>query len=232
MSTALQACLLAEEAGMQVLPPLCTSEAQSKPVQKGLLGWPPPDTMAQTIMTALGLHGDTTDGINSPQDLTAATSDDDAIDLLFLHVAWDETCGGKGCSSSAALHHWLDDVLRLLFQHSTFSSSVLAAILLRNQQTDGMHKTSSQGAVFEAEDFPRVVRPQQSHCISNMQPVSLCLSQSSLIIQHLPGVVRQDNVQTLSSSEIRMHGGGGCILAEHVLPELAYKLGRAAKYGA
>lgn len=199
---------------MQVLPPLCTSEAQSKPVQKGLLGWPPPDTMAQTIMTALGehracwpqvssllklqcqapmpagLHGDTTDGINSPQDLTAATSDDDAIDLLFLHVAWDETCGGKGCStselvqleastaqlqhtwqavalppdvapvadlshwqyagSSAALHHWLDDVLRLLFQHSTFSSSVLAAILLRNQQTDGMHKVRSLAACMLA----------------------------------------------------------------------------------
>lgn len=39
-------------------------------------------------------------------------------------------------------------------------------------------------------------------------------------------------MQTLSPSEFRVHGGGGCILAEHVLPELTYKLGRAAKYGA
>lgn len=124
MSTAPQACLLAEEAGMQVLPLLCTSEAQGLPVPKGLSGWPPPDIMAQTIMTALGEHracwpqvssllklqcqapmpagfnGDTVDGISSLQDLTPATNDDDAIDLLFLHVAWDETGGGKGCSTS------------------------------------------------------------------------------------------------------------------------------------
>ena len=56
MSTAPQACLLAEEAGMQVIPLLCTSKDQSKPVQKGLSGWPPPDIMAQTIMTVFGEH--------------------------------------------------------------------------------------------------------------------------------------------------------------------------------
>ena len=51
-------------------------------------------------------------------------------------------------------------------------------------------QASSSGAVFEEEDFPRVVKPQQSHCISNMQTVCHSLSQSSLMIQHLPGVVR------------------------------------------
>ena len=40
--------------------------------------------------------------------------------------------------SSAALHQWLDDVIRLLFQYPTFSSSVLTAILLRNQEAHDM----------------------------------------------------------------------------------------------
>lgn len=39
-------------------------------------------------------------------------------------------------------------------------------------------------------------------------------------------------VQKLSLSEARLQGGGGCILAEQILPELAYKLGKAPKYGA
>lgn len=32
--------------------------------------------------------------------------------------------------------------------------------------------------------------------------------------------------------EIVERGAAGCILAERLLPEVAYKLGRAAKYGA
>lgn len=51
-------------------------------------------------------------------------------------------------------------------------------------------QASSPGAVFEEEDFPRVVKPQQSHCISNMQTVRHSRGHSTLMIQHLPGVVR------------------------------------------
>ena len=54
MSTSSEACLLAEQAGMQVLPLVCSSQAQCNLVPKGLSGWPPPNIMAQTIMTVLG----------------------------------------------------------------------------------------------------------------------------------------------------------------------------------
>lgn len=124
MSTAPQACLLAKEAGMQILPLVHISETHGKPVQKGLSGWPPPSVMAQTIMTVLGEHRacclqvsslselqglipagfdeDAPDGSSCSQAFMAA-SDDDATDLLFLHVAWDNTCSGKGCSTSELL---------------------------------------------------------------------------------------------------------------------------------
>ena len=197
MSTSTQACLLAKEAGMQILPLLCPSQAQCNSVQKGLSGWPPPDLMAHTVKTVLGelagctqathtrlqrpqhLHagfaGSVADGTSY---LTAANDDDDSIDLLFLHIAWDKAPHGSGCNpsgasqldagtlplqhtqhasalpagiaptagsddwisagSSAALHQWLDDVIKLLFQYPNFSSSVLTAVLLKNQEADDM----------------------------------------------------------------------------------------------
>ena len=45
---------------------------------------------------------------------------------------------GQCAGSSAALHQWLDEVVRLLFQYPTFSSCVLTAILLRNHKADSM----------------------------------------------------------------------------------------------
>jgi hypothetical protein len=43
---------------------------------------------------------------------------------------------------------------------------------------------------------------------------------------------RRDGAARLSAAEAAARGGGGCILLERVLPELAFKLGRAPKYGA
>ena len=43
---------------------------------------------------------------------------------------------------------------------------------------------------------------------------------------------RRDEAAQLSAAEAVARGGGGCILLERLLPELAYKLGRAPKYGA
>lgn len=43
---------------------------------------------------------------------------------------------------------------------------------------------------------------------------------------------RRDAVEALDVGQVQRRGGGGCILAERMLPEVAYKLGRAPKYGA
>jgi len=65
-----------------------------------------------------------------------------------------------------------------------------------------------------------------------------CLFNETRLLGHVVLIIHQtwhcrcDNVQSLSLTDIVKHGGGCCILAEHILPELAYKLGRAAKYGA
>lgn len=44
--------------------------------------------------------------------------------------------------SSAALHQWLDEVIRLLFQYPPFNSAVLTAVLLTNHEAVDMLQVS------------------------------------------------------------------------------------------
>ncbi|KAL0031846.1 hypothetical protein WJX79_011012 [Trebouxia sp. C0005] len=125
--------------------------------------------------------------------------------------------------------------MEVLGKMPAFHQSVLLVLLLTNSHNSDLQRfqaNQSADVCFAMDGFPKVARPLQSHRISNMMAVSQCLAKSSLMVQHLPGVVRCDNVRSLSLTDIMKHGGGCCILAEHILPELAYKLGRAAKYGA
>jgi hypothetical protein len=43
---------------------------------------------------------------------------------------------------------------------------------------------------------------------------------------------RKDRVDEFNVATIEAHGGGGCILAERMLFEIAYKIDKAPKYGA
>ncbi len=47
-----------------------------------------------------------------------------------------------------------------------------------------------------------------------------------------PTTPRRDRAEALSFDEVLLRGGLGATLVDHVLPEIAYKLGRAPKYGA
>ena len=58
---------------------------------------------------------------------------------LPADVASDNELDDWQCAaSSAALHQWLDEVIRLLLQYPQFISAVLTAVLLKNQETDTM----------------------------------------------------------------------------------------------
>ena len=53
-----------------------------------------------------------------------------------------------------------------------------------------------------------------------------------LCVHSLEGVVRRDAAAFADAAEFRARGARGAVLADDVLDELAYKLGRSAKYGA
>ena len=53
-----------------------------------------------------------------------------------------------------------------------------------------------------------------------------------LVVRRLPAVIRVDACSRFGVVECLNHGGDGPTACRHLLPELAFKLGRAAKYGA
>lgn len=80
------------------------------------------------------------------------------------------------------------------------------------------------------DDFPPVRRPLQSYQFSGTRRVAVVGGRRALVVHRLAGVVRRDEAAALGEAAAR--GAGGVILAERLLPEVAYKLGRAPKYGA
>lgn len=87
-------------------------------------------------------------------------------------------------------------------------------------------------AVAPADDFPLVALPRQSHEVQHEAAVRVRAAGFALLAQRLPAVVRIDDVRRLGLAEVVAAGGARCVLAERLLPEVAYKLGRAPKYGA
>ena len=53
-----------------------------------------------------------------------------------------------------------------------------------------------------------------------------------LCVHSLRAVVRRDDASFIGHAEFIARGARGAVLADDVLVELAFKLGRAAKYGA
>jgi hypothetical protein len=88
------------------------------------------------------------------------------------------------------------------------------------------------GGTWDEDDQSCVVyRPKQSFEFSGEAEVEVCGDRGILRVDRLPGVVRRDNVCRLGVRECRDEGAVGCILAERLLWEVAYKMGRASKYG-
>jgi hypothetical protein len=53
-----------------------------------------------------------------------------------------------------------------------------------------------------------------------------------LCVHSLRGVVRRDEASYVGHAEFVARGARGTVLADDMLAELAFKLGRASKYGA
>jgi hypothetical protein len=65
-------------------------------------------------------------------------------------------------------------------------------------------------------------------CFAGFLMVSNCIICVFFQLNHC----RKDRVEEFSVAAIEAKGGGGCILAERMLPEVAYKIDKAPKYGA
>ncbi len=130
---------------------------------------------------------------------------------------------------------WLDALVQQLNAQPGARESLLLVVVLGSGGASigellrpggsGVEQQASNGGVGG-------LRPRQSFQMCKDEAVAVDLASPLLMVQRLPAVVRVDRCSQLSLEQYAQRGGASAILAERLLPELAYKLGRAPKYGA
>lgn len=160
-------------------------------------------------------------------------------------------------SASCELLEWLDSLVRALDVIPGFKDVCLLSLVIGMAQPppqqlpmsswtgehrkeepdevcraaiDGDARTAS-GSGWVSREW-NVRRPMQSYQFSGPYEAKVDATWRAVVVHRLAGVTRRDRVQSLNFADIARSGGGGCILAERMLPEVAYKLGKAPKYGA
>ncbi|KAF5839501.1 hypothetical protein DUNSADRAFT_675, partial [Dunaliella salina] len=77
-----------------------------------------------------------------------------------------------------------------------------------------------------------VNRPIQSFQFCGLSRIEVAHGAPAVVVRRLPGVIRRDRAERMKLSEAHQRGGQGTILADRLMYEIMYKLGRAPKYGA
>jgi hypothetical protein len=168
--------------------------------------------IAQQIIAPLSTNNINDNNINDDDDDAKA----DAV-FVFIH--------GMDIS-------WLENLLSCLIP--VLSSSEQQRIFLslvvhhhREQKQDDATTTATPSSSIVS-----TLKPRQSYQYSGMVPVDVDEEFVSTVVHSMPGWVRRDGVQSiLEVGVVGREGGGGSVLAEHLVPEIAYKIGRAPKYG-
>ena len=76
------------------------------------------------------------------------------------------------------------------------------------------------------------MRPLQSFERLEGQAVSVAHDAPAVVVRRLAGVIRRDSAVGVGVQEALEKGVHGCILADRLLHEVAYKVAKAPKYGA
>lgn len=152
-------------------------------------------------------------------------------DLVLLH-----------CSSTGQLA-FVDALLSLLWK-GMYSEVVEAKLYvalyigiakesIRPPQHDVAHEKTFGGVAVSSEFLAKIRPPQSCTRLSGSDTGDSCDGSrfAAVVTVHKNGI-RSDHVKSVNIDEIAKNGGHGVLLAEHMIQELAFKLGRAPKYGA
>lgn len=170
--------------------------------------------------------------------------------------------GGAGAPSSSSpsaaaaaaaargVAEWSDRVLRYLNNSAPLREAVLVGLVLTPAGADlgpgllrpgGGEPLEAGRAVGDAaaadsaggsSDVLEVPRPPQSWEDLGGRPFAGDARRPLLCARRLAGVMRVDGCGRLGLGECLARGGMGAIVVDRLLPEIAYKVGRAPKYGA
>jgi hypothetical protein len=176
-----------------------------------------------------GLHAQRASNSHQP----VQQNGDDSLDMLLLHLALGDSISTAAepsmqLANACAQLEWLDALVQRLNQQPGARDSLLLTVVLGSNGS----KLPSDPQLLRPGSCSGGLRPRQSWQLCRDEVVAVEEQAPLLTAQRLPAVVRVDRCQQLSLGECSRHGGAGATLAERLLPELAYKLGRTPKYGA
>ena len=137
---------------------------------------------------------------------------------------------------------WLDEVVGQLFAWPGTEEEVILIVVLGGRfGTVGLPATGTDSAithppysdVYRSHHRAKAFRPRQSfeEVADGVPSAPWRAEHTAWVGTHLPGVIRRDAVERVDVGATARVGGGGCILAEHVVGEVAYKMGCTYKYG-
>lgn len=147
-----------------------------------------------------------------------------------------ERCHAFESARSAVVY--LNNLLKFLDEIPGFKETVLVSLVLGANRTYPIEalvryvQQKSQRAILKTDKNSNTVcRPFQSFQFKGLNRVEVDPNSCSIVIHRLTGAVRCDRVKRLDINAIIRQAGGGCILAERMMYEIAFKIGKAPKYG-
>lgn len=209
-----------EAAGM-AWHPLCT-----RPGSADFPPLPPPDALAARLRDLLALREPAVGG--------EADEDDASIDLVLLQAPAPPAGADPdtAAAAAAATLAWVDALLAAVARLPGARAGLVTGVILGG---DGVPLPTPGGGPVapsaSAASLPPLARPAQTFelaCASD----TLRPARAFYLAARCPGVMRTDSLDAIDPAGAVAGGVHGATALAHLLPELAYKMGRAPKYGA
>ncbi|PAN03907.1 hypothetical protein PAHAL_1G028400 [Panicum hallii] len=160
------------------------------------------------------------------------------FDLVFMHVAMENTSSKLGKLGMKADLNRLEKLVGAIMDAAPIGSAIasrihVSLILSYGSASGNKDEFSILTSSTETDSDLNLLRPRQSYTMKAGHALEdVRLHHPILLAQWQEGVTRVDLVKVFSFEEFMKHGGNLAMLAERFLPEVAFKLWKAPKYGA
>ena len=185
---------------------------------------PPPNTTAARIGALLGLSEPGGGG-------AGGGGDDSGADLLILQTPPPGRQGDRPAASTTLA--WVDELLASVSRLPGARAGLIICVILGGAE-GALPLPTPGGGPADLPSLPPIARPAQTFelalCGGGTAPP--LFARSLYIAARCPGVMRTDALARVDPAGAARGGALGATAAAHLLPELAYKMGRAPKYGA
>ncbi|KAL5207770.1 hypothetical protein ABZP36_032205 [Zizania latifolia] len=160
------------------------------------------------------------------------------FDLVFLHVALENTNSKLGKLGMKTDLNWLEKLVGAIMEAALVNSAIasrihVSVILSYGSAAENKNEFSISNSSTETDSDLNLLRPCQSYAMKAGNTLDDVRNHHPMLLaQWQEGVTRSDLTKGFSFEEFIKHSGNLSMLAERFLHEVAFKLWKAPKYGA